>query len=70
MSKDIRLWVTIGILGLLVLFSLQNIVDVEVTFLFWTITLPRAILLFVVFVIGVLAGWILKSLDRRTQRPE
>lgn len=61
MSRDIRVWVTIAILGLLTLFTLQNVVTVEVTFLFWTLTLPRAILLFLVFAAGVLVGWILKS---------
>lgn len=62
MSRNVHLWVTIGIVGLLVLFILQNVVTVELTFLFWTISLPRAILLAIVFGIGVLVGWILKSL--------
>lgn len=70
MSKDIRVWVTIGIIGLLALFTLQNVVTVEVTFLFWTITLPRAILLFLVFATGVLVGWILKSAHGNSQQPE
>ena len=69
MSKDIRLWVTIGILGLVAVFTLQNIVTVDVTFLFWTIELPRAILLFFVFALGVLLGWILKSTRGPARRP-
>jgi len=64
MSGNIRLWVTIGILGLVILFTVQNIVTVQVTFLFWTIELPRAILLFFVFTLGVLLGWTLKSARR------
>ena len=70
MSKDIRVWVTIGVIGLLALFTLQNVVTVEVTFLFWTIMLPRAILLFFVFAVGVLVGWILKSAHSHSQHPE
>ncbi len=70
MSRDIRIWLTIGILGLVVLFTLQNVVTVEVSFLFWTVKLPRAILLFVVLAIGILLGWILKSVHRHPQPPE
>ena len=70
MYRDIRVWVTIGILGLVVLFTLQNVVTVEVTFLFWTVKLPRAILLFVVLAIGILLGWILKSVHRHPRPPD
>lgn len=61
MRRNIRLWVTIGILGLVVLFTLQNIVTVQVTFFIWTMELPRAVLVFVVFAMGMLSGWVLKS---------
>lgn len=68
MSKDIRLWITIGILGLVILFTLQNIATVEITFLFWTMTLPRVVFLIIVFALGVLLGWVLKSLNRHAHR--
>ena len=68
MSRDIRLWFSIAVLALVIIFTLQNIVTVEVTFLVWTIALPRAILLFVVFVLGVALGWILKSVASRQRR--
>jgi len=69
MSRKIRLWITIGILGLVVLFIVQNIVTTQVIFLFWTLELPRAILLFLVFALGVLVGWILTSTHAATRRP-
>lgn len=65
-----RLWITIGILGLVILFVLQNVTNVEVTFLFWTIRLPRAILLLGVFLLGVLLGGVLNSAYRHRRRPE
>ncbi len=58
MAKDIRFWFGIALLGLAVLFTLQNVAVVEVSFLFWTITLPRAILLFVIFAAGAIFGWV------------
>lgn len=67
--KDFRFWFTVAVVGLLVVFTLQNVVDVRVTFLFWTIELPQAILLFAVFIVGMLTGWILKSV-RHPRQPQ
>ena len=69
MPRNIHLWLTGGIVGLLVVFILQNVATVDLTLLFWTISLPRAILLAIVFAIGVLVGWILKTM-RHPKRPE
>ena len=52
MTKDFRFWFGLALLGLAVLFTLQNVTIVEVSFLFWTLKLPRAILLFVIFAAG------------------
>ena len=70
MARNIRLWVTIAILGVVVLFTIQNIVTVQVTFMFWTIELPRAMLLFIVFVLGILLGWVLRSTHHLTPRSD
>ncbi len=69
MSEHLRLWLTIAIVALLALFTFQNLVTVEVTFLFWAVQLPRAILVFVVFACGALLGWILNSARRHRRRP-
>lgn len=68
MSERLRLWLTVAIVALLVIFTFQNLVTVEVTFLFWAIQMPRAILVFVVFVIGALLGWIIGSARRHRRR--
>jgi len=69
MSEQLRLWLTIAIVALFALFTFQNLVTVEVTFLFWAVQLPRAILVFVVFALGALFGWILNSARRHRRRP-
>ena len=61
MGKTIRFWSSMTLLGLAVLFTVQNVAIVEVSFLFWTLKLPRAILLFIIFAAGALFGWILGS---------
>ena len=69
MFEHLHRWLTIAIVALLVLFAFQNLVTVEVTFLFWAVQMPRAILVFVVFGLGVLLGWILSSARRHRRRP-
>jgi uncharacterized integral membrane protein len=40
---------------------MQNIAAVEVTFLLWSISLSRALLIFFALAIGILIGWLLRS---------
>jgi lipopolysaccharide assembly protein A len=58
--KIFRTAVGVVIVGLIVLFTLQNITTVEVTFLVWSVSLPRAVLLFLVFSGGVATGLIFR----------
>lgn len=60
----------VGILcGVLaVIFILQNVQAVEVTFLAWSISMSRAILLIVMLFIGFLFGWGVVSWGSRKRR--
>ena len=40
------------------LFLVQNLNSVQVQFLFWSVQMPGAILIFVVFIIGVVIGYL------------
>ena len=42
------------------IFVVQNTQVVEFRFLFWTISLSRALMLFGALAIGVVAGWLLR----------
>ncbi len=68
MAEQLRLWLTIAIVALFAVFTFQNLVTVEVTFLIWAVQLPRAILVFVVFALGAVLGWILSSARRHRRR--
>lgn len=59
------LGVIIGIL--VVAFILQNTKIVEISFLFWTISISRALVVLLVFIVGMLVGAILKSIGQRTK---
>ena len=49
-------------IGLLVVLTLQNTDDVTLRFLVWTLTLSRALLVFVLIVVGAIIGWVLRSM--------
>lgn len=45
--------------SLVAIFIIQNVAAVEVSFLFWSLSLSRALLIFFTFLIGFLSGWFL-----------
>jgi uncharacterized integral membrane protein len=68
MLANIRPALLIILIGIGLVFAIQNVADVEVQFLFWSIALPRAILILAVLALGILIGWILHSLHVRRKR--
>ena len=56
-----KLTVSLILTGLAVLFVVQNAAVVEVRFLFWTITMSRALMIFFLLAIGILIGWLSRS---------
>ncbi len=62
----IRNIIFICLIGLVVIFVLQNTQVVEVRFLWWTISMSRALMLFGTLVIGLIGGWLL-SLPKRSK---
>ena len=62
MSKA-KLALIAGLVGLVVLFTLQNTQVVEVRLVFWTLSMSRVLLIFLLLAIGVLLGWIAHSLS-------
>jgi len=50
---------------LILLFVIQNTQVVETKFLVWTISMSRSLLLLGTFIVGVIAGWLLRRPKRR-----
>ncbi len=50
--------------GFAVLFILQNVAAVEIQFLFWSMQMSRALLMFLILTIGIVIGWFLHSYMR------
>lgn len=64
--RDVLRNVLIAVLiGLLVIFVIQNVATVEVNFLAWSMSLPRAVLYLVLLGLGGLAGWLIRYYQAR-----
>ena len=60
-KRNIKI-ITISILAiLLIIVLIQNSSMVKFHFLFWTFTVSRYLLLFLLFTIGFIIGWLLRS---------
>jgi uncharacterized integral membrane protein len=55
----------LALIGLLIVFALQNASTVEFNFLLWSMSMPRVLLYFLIFVVGCLAGWVWARFPRR-----
>ena len=59
---------SLTVLVLLTIFIVQNFALVSVSFLLWEITLPRSIVLLVVFMVGMLTGMIVSQRSPKKER--
>lgn len=56
-----RLVAVLILIGLVLLFVIQNVAVVEIQFIFWSFSIARSLLIFLVLGTGILLGWFLKS---------
>ncbi len=57
-----KLVLALVLIGLVVLFAVQNYEVVQLRLLFWSVEMSRALLLFLVLATGIGLGWIVRSL--------
>lgn len=67
MKLKLILAYAIGILS--AIFVVQNLETVQVNFLLWTMQMPRALMLLIVFVAGALSAWLVVTLKRHERHP-
>lgn len=63
-----KLIISLILAGLAVLFIIQNVTVVEIRFLFWTLSMSRALLMFFILAVGIIVGWTLRSLSVSRRR--
>ncbi|MDJ0913078.1 MAG: LapA family protein [Desulfobacterales bacterium] len=64
----IRNIIILCLIGLVAIFVLQNTQVVEVRFLFWTLSMSRALIIFGTLAIGFIGGWLLAFPKRNKTR--
>ena len=67
---NVKLLIVLILAGLLVLFIIQNVAVVEIQFLFWSASISRSLLMFIVFGVGIITGWFLKSFLRSDKKKD
>ncbi len=65
-----KIVIAIVLTVLLIIFVLQNTEIVIVNFWFWDLSLPRALLLFISFAIGLIIGLIIPSTKKGSEQIE
>jgi uncharacterized integral membrane protein len=68
MALNIKIILLVLLGGAIALFLIQNVADVEIQFLFWSVTMRRATLVLLVLGVGVVIGWVLHGIHARTHR--
>lgn len=56
-----KLVIALVLIGLIVIFIVQNVSVVEIRFLFWKFAMSRSLMMFLVLAIGVVIGWSLHN---------
>ena len=56
-----KLIISLIIICIIVIFIIQNAAVVEIHIIFWTITMSRVLLMFILLAVGIIAGWLLKG---------
>jgi putative membrane protein len=49
--------VTVLLLILITIFSIQNLESIDLSFLVWSISVPKALLILGIYVLGMVSGW-------------
>jgi putative membrane protein len=62
---NLKLVLGIILAGMAAVFIIQNVTSVDLTFLFWTLSMSRALLMFLILSLGFILGWLLHGSFRR-----
>ncbi len=57
--NNLKLVASLVLIGFIVVFVTQNVAVVEIRFIFWKLSMSRALLIFFLLAIGTLIGWLL-----------
>ena len=65
-----KILLTTILLGSVMMFAVQNAATVEIQLLFWQVSFPRSLLIFMMLLIGFVIGWFARSIFRISRNTE
>ena len=65
---NLKLILIFSLIALGAIFIVQNVEIVELSFLFWTISMSRALMFVFLLIIGIVIGWLLHGHMSRTKQ--
>ena len=65
MSRNLELVASLILVGLVVIFVVQNMEILTVQFLLWSFEIRRSFLIFIVLGIGIMVGWAVRKMPKR-----
>ena len=63
-----RVIIGLTLVSLAGLFIIQNVAIVEIQFLFWSLRMPRSLLVLMLLAVGAAIGWILRGYVKRHKK--
>lgn len=67
-ARHFSLVLSLILAGLVVIFVVQNAAVVQVRFLFWSLLMSFSLFVFILFAVGVFAGWLMHSYSTHRRR--
>lgn len=58
---NLKLSIMLSLIALGAVFIVQNVDVVEIRFLFWTVSMSRALMFVFLIIIGLIVGWLLRG---------
>lgn len=68
MMRYVKITIGLVLAIAMIVFAVQNIALVEVSFLTWQMTIPKVVLILGTYVLGMITGWGLVEILKRTLR--
>ncbi len=59
---NVKLIIALILAGLAVIFTIQNVTIIKLRFLFWTLSMSGALLMFLILSAGIILGWLLHEI--------
>jgi len=65
---NFKIFLSVMLAGLALLFVIQNLTAVNVSFIFWTFSISHSLLMLLLFLTGLILGWLMHSFSLQSRK--